>query len=61
MSVPESFAGLPLDGGPAPATGEEPRGVEPWTAPEGIEVKPLYTALDVELVGAAEGLREAGA
>ncbi len=48
MSVPESFAGLPLDGGvPASVDGPPVTG-EPWTAPEGIDVKPLYTPADLD-------------
>jgi methylmalonyl-CoA mutase len=46
MSIPTSFAGLPLvdpdGGGPAPAGG---RGG--WLSPEGIEIKPRYTAGDL--------------
>jgi len=47
MSIPESFADLPFEdpsrwimGWPDPA--------EPWHSPEGIEVKPLYSAGDLE-------------
>ncbi|WP_432476889.1 methylmalonyl-CoA mutase [Nocardioides sp. GXQ0305] len=45
MSVPETFAGLPLAGGAAPrgdAVGE------PWHSPEGIEVKQRYDEADLE-------------
>ncbi len=45
MTVPESFAGLPLEGGGA-STGST-NGAEPWSSPEGIEIKPLYTADDL--------------
>lgn len=45
MSVPKTFAGLPLDGGRAP---ESASSAEPWTSPEGIDVKPLYTAADLD-------------
>ncbi|MFY0408842.1 methylmalonyl-CoA mutase [Solicola sp. PLA-1-18] len=54
MSVPESFAGVPLDPeepygpGDADAFARATDGAEPWTAPEGIDVKPLYTAADLE-------------
>ncbi len=53
MSIPNSFAGLPLDpeqphvGDPA-AYAAATDGAEPWTAPEGIDVKALYTAQDLE-------------
>jgi methylmalonyl-CoA mutase len=40
MSVPESFAGLPLAGGAASQRGV-PEG-EPWESPEGIEILPVY-------------------
>ena len=49
MSVPRSFADLPLqDPAAAPPTAPPPadRG-EPWEAPEGIAVQPLYTADDL--------------
>ena len=42
MSVPESFAGLPLgrlDGG-STASRSHPRPVSTWQSPEGIEIKP---------------------
>ncbi|MEO3790257.1 methylmalonyl-CoA mutase [Nonomuraea sp. B10E15] len=42
------FSGIPLDGGPKPGTNApEPPG-EVWETPEGIEVKPLYTAGDLD-------------
>lgn len=40
MSVPESFAGLDLAGGPAPAP--EPPTRQAWTSPEGIDILPVY-------------------
>ncbi|MDT0201972.1 methylmalonyl-CoA mutase [Nocardioides sp. AE5] len=40
MSIPDSFAGLPLDGG-APS-GSLPTGGAPWASPEGIDVLPVY-------------------
>ena len=47
MSVPHSFAGLPLVGdGPAPSTGTPTSDV--WTAPEGIDIKTSYDASDLE-------------
>jgi methylmalonyl-CoA mutase len=53
MSVPESFAGLPLAGVVGPSTGStEDSGRstdgQSWHSPEGIEIKPLYTAGDLE-------------
>ncbi len=39
MSVPESFAGLPLAG---EVRAEEPVEREPWASPEGIDVLPVY-------------------
>jgi len=52
MSIPESFAGLPLDP-EQPYEADESAyanatdGAEAWPAPEGIPVKPLYTADDL--------------
>ena len=49
MSIPDSFAGLPLDpetpATPAPA---DLPATDPWDSPEGIAVKGLYTADDLE-------------
>jgi methylmalonyl-CoA mutase len=50
MSVPESFADLPLHGADrvarsAPTASAAPR--EPWLSPEGIAVQPVYTADDL--------------
>jgi methylmalonyl-CoA mutase len=45
MSVPKSFAGLPLEGGAptrATAGGGSPAEGEAWAAPEGIDVLPVY-------------------
>ncbi|WP_121258240.1 methylmalonyl-CoA mutase [Nocardioides ferulae] len=49
MSVPSSFAGLPLVSAGSTADGAEAApppvpapGVEPWLAPEGVEVLPVY-------------------
>ncbi len=49
MTVPKSFAGLPLASGasgPAP-TGALHGDLEPWISPEGIEIKPRYDAADL--------------
>jgi len=53
MSIPNSFAGLPLD--PEHAYDADPAayaaatdGAEPWAAPEGIDVKALYTPADLD-------------
>ena len=44
MSIPKSFADVPLTGGPV--TGRRPSSTdgeaEPWTSPEGIDVLPVY-------------------
>jgi methylmalonyl-CoA mutase len=51
MNVPESFAGLPLDDERPAATPPTPPTLptgEPWTAPEGISVNPLYTPADLD-------------
>ena len=54
MSVPESFAGLPLtvvEEGEERArleTTTDASSIAPWSSPEGIEIKPLYTAHDLE-------------
>ncbi len=53
MSIPESFAGLPLDPD-EPHTADEQaykkanEGAEPWPSPEGIDIQGLYTAADLE-------------
>ena len=52
-SVPSSFADLPLDPEEQPTPDPEAYaraadGVESWPAPEGIDVKELYTAADLE-------------
>lgn len=44
MSIPKSFAGLPLAG--AAAAVDAPQG-EGWQSPEGIEIKPWYGAADL--------------
>ena len=47
MSVPSSFAGLPLVGeGAAPSTGTPAHDL--WTAPEGIAIKTSYGPDDLE-------------
>ncbi|QYJ02501.1 methylmalonyl-CoA mutase [Nocardioides panacisoli] len=50
MSVPKSFAGLPLspEAGEAPDITPTPPVGEGWQAPEGIEIKPSYGAEDLE-------------
>ena len=54
ISIPDSFADLGLDtaspGGSAYSTADAGRieTAEPWTSPEGIDIKPLYTAADLE-------------
>ncbi len=49
MSIPDSFAGLPLDPEqPATADAAAYEGGEPWASPEGIDVKDLYTAADLD-------------
>ena len=57
MSIPESFAGLPLDRGEA-ADDTSRRGSPPtggsWSAPEGIDIKPLYTAGDLDTADALD-------
>ena len=57
MTVPDSFADLPL-GDAAPSTsGSGPRGPrEPWQSPEGIPVEPLYTAAHLDDLRAAGAL-----
>ena len=44
MSIPESFADLPLGGTPAPGAGTPREQVAAWTSPEGIEIAPSYDA-----------------
>ncbi len=51
MTVPESFAALPLTNGVggAPPAGESPGEVRPpWQSPEGIAIKPLYSPADLD-------------
>ncbi|MEX0428842.1 methylmalonyl-CoA mutase [Nocardioides sp. DS6] len=49
MTIPESFADLPLAAGSAPDAPADPTATgEPWHSPEGIEIKPHYTAADLE-------------
>ncbi|WP_109472251.1 methylmalonyl-CoA mutase [Ornithinimicrobium cavernae] len=52
MSIPKSFAGFPLNSQhptpPDPAAYHQAvADTQPWAAPEGIDVKPLYTAADL--------------
>ena len=46
MSVPDSFAGLPLRADTSPPAPTVDR--EAWTAPETIEIAPLYTGAHLE-------------
>jgi methylmalonyl-CoA mutase len=49
MSIPKSFAGLPLTSeGLTIGNAAFALGGEPWHSPEGIEVKPFYTAADLD-------------
>ncbi|HEX4685372.1 MAG TPA: methylmalonyl-CoA mutase [Nocardioides sp.] len=50
MSVPKSFAELPLGGGGFETVVERPPQPpgEGWHSPEGIEIRPAYTARDLE-------------
>lgn len=54
MSIPKSFAGLPLAGSPddpratSASTGALHGDLESWHSPEGIEIKPSYDAADLE-------------
>lgn len=53
MSIPKSFAGLPLTGSregrgaTSSTTGELHGDLESWHSPEGIEIKPSYDAADL--------------
>ncbi|MDQ2755123.1 MAG: methylmalonyl-CoA mutase [Actinomycetota bacterium] len=42
MSVPSSFAGLPLGGGTSESASSSTVSPEPWLSPEGIEILPVY-------------------
>jgi methylmalonyl-CoA mutase len=46
MTIPESFADLPLEGPDWRMSW--PAAAEPWHSPEGIEIKPFYTPQDLE-------------
>jgi methylmalonyl-CoA mutase len=48
MRVPESFAGLPLAGGPRRSAAVAGATGDPWQSPEGIEIKRLYGPEDLE-------------
>src|SRR6187551_2548094 len=55
MTVPESFADLPLVADPpADATAPPPEVGAPWESPEGIGIKALYTPEDLEGLDALE-------
>jgi len=47
MSIPRSFAEVPFEGGLARASTSDDT-AEPWLSPEGIEIRPSYTAADLE-------------
>ena len=62
MSIPESFADLPLDPDEpyepdAKAYERATDGAEAWDSPEGIPVQPLYTAADLDDVDALDTYR----
>ena len=50
MSIPESFAGLPLtpEASSRAPVAPQPPSIEPWPAPEGIDIKALYTPADLD-------------
>lgn len=54
MTIPKTFAGLPLAGGAE--TGPGSSAGNTWLAPEGIEVKGLYTPADLEGLDALDTL-----
>ncbi|MEV7430584.1 methylmalonyl-CoA mutase family protein, partial [Nocardioides sp. NPDC092400] len=54
MTVPKSFAGLPLDGGAGALS--SPAAAEAWTSPEGIDILPMYTREDVAGLDALDTL-----
>ncbi|MBD8868659.1 methylmalonyl-CoA mutase [Nocardioides donggukensis] len=57
MSIPESFAGLPLDGGSdTPADARPSTGGEPWQSPEGIGILPVYGPEHLEGLDALDTL-----
>ena len=71
MSIPKSFAGLPLDESGTPPIGQKlqagvadgrrlvPNGnpeTEPWHSPEGIDILPVYGPEHVEGLDALEVL-----
>ncbi|OUZ07824.1 methylmalonyl-CoA mutase [Aeromicrobium sp. PE09-221] len=59
MTIPSSFSGLPFDPEQPPmpdadAYARATDGAEPWTAPEGIDVKRLYTPEDLAGIDALD-------
>ena len=50
MSVPDSFADIPISGDSAPLPALAPETPESWHAPEGIEIRPAYGPKDLALV-----------
>ena len=47
MTIPRSFAGLPLRGGDPSAPRQRKEPGKPWLSPEGIAVREFYTASDL--------------
>ncbi|HEX3222631.1 MAG TPA: methylmalonyl-CoA mutase [Nocardioides sp.] len=54
MSVPESFADLPLEGDAEVSTGSTDGAADSWHSPEGIEIRPRYDARDLAGLDALE-------
>jgi methylmalonyl-CoA mutase len=54
MSIPASFAGLPLATDVGPSTGSAGSTGDSWQSPEGIEIRPFYTAADLDGLDALE-------
>ncbi|MCL2543801.1 MAG: methylmalonyl-CoA mutase [Nocardioidaceae bacterium] len=48
MTIPKSFKGQPLAGNAPAPTGDVHGDLESWHSPEGIEIKPAYSAEDLE-------------
>ena len=51
MSIPDSFAGLPLDSDHTPDANvrrTDTDGTKPWPSPEGIDIQGLYTSADLD-------------
>ena len=59
MSVPDSFAGIPISGDSAPLPALAPETPDSWHSPEGIEIRPAYGPEDlapVDHLGSLPGL-----